>query len=206
MKKGLFYIVLSSCLLLFLGCAGGNSPQTSVKMMQNIILPPVDNHNKTIYINAKNISGEDINLKEYLEDGLKAKGYKIVNDAKAATFVLTTSVVSFEKKRDTKNKKEDYGIGKAVKTETNSAVRETNKSAADVVSNISSSFVGNLMENFSSGMVYEMKVDIVVSQNAKNKQTDKKSYTIGTADGSMKPQDAIKALESKVAKQIAGIF
>lgn len=206
MKNGLFFIVLSSCLLLFSGCAGGNSPQTSVKMMQNIILPPVDNDNKTIYINAKNISGEEINLKEHLEEGLKAKGYRVVNDVDMATFVLTASVVSFEKKRDSKNKKEDYGIGKAVKTETNSAVKETNKSAADVVSNISSSFVGNLMDNFSSGMVYEMKVDIVVSQNSKKKQIDKKTYTIGTANGSMKPEDAIKALEGKVAKQIAGIF
>ncbi|WP_172199460.1 complement resistance protein TraT [Campylobacter sp. RM16188] len=206
MKNGLFYIVLSSCLILFAGCAGGNSPETSVKMMQNIILPPVDSQNKTIYINSKNISGEEIDLQEYLTEGLKSKGYKIANTAEDAMFVLTASVVSFEKKRDAKNKKEDYGIGKAVKTETNSAVKQTNKSAADVVSNISSSFVDSIMDNFSSGMVYEMKVDILVSQNSKNKQIDKKTYTTGTANGSMKPQDAIKALESKIAKQIVGIF
>jgi len=89
MNRKAISIVLASTLatLFFTGCAT-TELQTQAKMTRTIFLDPVAKSQKTIFVSIKNTSGNGADLTNDIVNGLKKKGYIVVDDPTQAKYIL----------------------------------------------------------------------------------------------------------------------
>ena len=69
------------------------SLKTSSKMSKTIFLDPVSDENKKIYVQVKDTSGKDVNLKDALVAQLKGEGWDIVHDLGKANDMVQVNVL-----------------------------------------------------------------------------------------------------------------
>lgn len=71
--------------------------EVSTKQSDTIFLKPVSASQKTIYISVKNTSDEDLNIAPKLKSSLINHGYKVVNNADSAHYLLQANVLKVGK-------------------------------------------------------------------------------------------------------------
>ena len=174
-------LVLAS--ILFTGC-GTSQLQTSAKMTQSVFINPVAKDKRTIFINMKNTSGANINLTQSIMQELSNKGYTLVDDPDASTYVLMANVLYCDKKSEN-NVATGAGMGGVAGAVANSG--SNGKSMA--VAGLAGMVVGGVIAKATEDTIYQIQVDIVIREKAKGKVTT----TTGNVAGQASVQDGQKA-------------
>lgn len=169
--------------LLLSGCATSNL-QTSAKMTQSVFINPVAKEKRTVFITMKNTSGTDINLERTISQTLGAKGYMLVDDPEAASYVLMTNVLYCNKKQEN-NVGQGVGLGGIGGALANSGSNNRSVAAAGLAGAI----VGGLIAKATEDTIYQMQVDILIREKAKGKVTS----TTGNIAGQASVKDGQKA-------------
>lgn len=169
--------------LLLSGCATSNL-QTSAKMTQSVFINPVAKEKRTVFITMKNTSGTDINLERTISQTLGSKGYMLVDDPEAASYVLMTNVLYCNKKQEN-NVGQGVGLGGIGGALANSGSNNRSVAAAGLAGAI----VGGLIAKATEDTIYQMQVDIVIREKAKGKVTS----TTGNIAGQASVKDGQKA-------------
>lgn len=183
MSNKVFISSVVTATLLLSGCATSNL-QTSAKMTQSVFINPVAKEKRTVFINMKNTSGADINLERTMAQTLGAKGYSLIEDPEAATYVLMTNVLYCNKKQEN-NTGQGVGLGGVGGALINSGSNGRSAAAAGLAGAI----VGGLIAKATEDTIYQMQVDIVIRERAKGKVTS----TTGNVAGQASVQDGQKA-------------
>jgi hypothetical protein len=213
MKK-IFLSSLVAAGLLISGCATF-SLETNEKMTQSIFLNPVPKEKKIIYLVIKNTSdmpGVDEKIKSILIKKLTEKGYKIVDNPKAAHYVLFVNVL-FANNIKEKNAGAAAGFGTAVGAASGAgAGGGRNALAGAVIGGIVYGVGAKLTEDETIRIVTDVRIKEKINDNATNLDDDKSYKTYETriftqaTKTHLKVKDALPVLEEKMANSIANIF
>lgn len=174
--------------LLFTGCAT-TELQTSAKMTQSIFINPVSKDKRTVFVNMKNTSGQNINLYAKVEGELKAKGYSVIDDPEVATYVLMTNVLYCDKKRENNTAQgiAPGAVGGAIIGA--ATANRSGQGTAGAVGGLIGGAVGGLIAKATEDTIYQMQVDIVIREKAKGKV----NTTTGSKSGQASVTDSKKA-------------
>ena len=174
-------IVLVSALatLLFTGCVT-TQLQTQAKMTRTIFLDPVARSQKTIFVSVKNTSGNGANLTDNITNGLKKKGYIIVDDPAQAKYLLLVNVLFAN------NLKED-NTGKGVVAGTTAGVIGGMAAGGSGGGTIQERIIGGVIGAVAGGLIahageddiYRMVVDVDVREKTNQKVSTVNSTTEG---------------------------
>ena len=208
-----FLSFITILVLFFSGCATTDL-QTSVKMTKSVWLQPAKTKGKSIYVSIKNTSQEHIEIEPLLIQQLQSKGFKIVNDAKVADYVLMVNILFANSLREANAVKTGTGLGVAsgviASTSSNSNMKDSLLIGAGVA--LASGLVAHSLED----ETYKAVVDLVVNEKlsgASGKSLMGSGYkehkTRILAEAvrvDLKLDEALPILSEKIAKQIADIF
>ncbi|QKF58336.1 complement resistance protein TraT [Aliarcobacter lanthieri] len=160
--KGLGLSIVAATIL-FTGCAT-TELQTNAKMTQSVFINPVKKELRTVFISTKNTSGQKINLENTIISELQAKGYKVVDDPDAATYVLLTNVLYCDKKQEN-----NAGAGALGAGAVGAGVAGYNNSGAGgtIAAGLGAALIGGLLAKATEDTIYQMQVDIVIREKAK---------------------------------------
>ncbi|MBL3521026.1 complement resistance protein TraT [Aliarcobacter lanthieri] len=160
--KGLGLSIVAATIL-FTGCAT-TELQTNAKMTQSVFINPVKKELRTVFISTKNTSGQKINLEHTIISELQAKGYKVVDDPDAATYVLLTNVLYCDKKQEN-----NAGAGALGAGAVGAGVAGYNNSGAGgtIAAGLGAALIGGLLAKATEDTIYQMQVDIVIREKAK---------------------------------------
>lgn len=156
-------LALSAALVLMSGCATSQL-QTSARMTQSVFINPVAKEKRTVFVSTKNTSGAPINLENRIVQALYAKGYTIIDDPEAATYVLMTNILFCNKKSEN-NVASGAVMGGAAGAIANSGSNGRSMAAAGLAGAV----VGGLIGKATEDTIYQMQVDIVIREKAKGK-------------------------------------
>ena len=67
------------------------------KMSETIFLEPVEPERKVVYIDIRNTSDKDIDVREQVVKAVEGRGYRITNNPKKATYMLQANVLKVGK-------------------------------------------------------------------------------------------------------------
>ena len=178
--------------MLFTGCAT-TELQTNAKMTQSIFINPVKKELRTVFLSSKNTSGQKINLENTIIAELQAKGYQVIDDPEAATYVLMVNVLYCDKKQ------ENNAGGGAL--------------GAGAIGAGVAGYNGGLIAKATEDTIYQMQVDIVIREKAKGPvystnstaagqasvSDSKKSGFLNSFGGAVKDSNATGHLNSNMA-------
>lgn len=183
LKKVLLSISTTVLGILLSGCATAEL-QTSTKMTQSVFITPVAKDKRTIFINMKNTSGANINLENTMAQELGAKGYMLVDDPDAATYILMTNVLFC-------NKKSENNVGRgAVMGGMAGAIGNSGSNGRSMAAaGLTGMVVGGVLAKATEDTIYQMQVDIVIREKAKGKVQS----TTGNVAGQASIRDGQKA-------------
>lgn len=236
------YSLLSTLLAVSLtltGCMAGSSViydhnlDVKSKMSNSIFLDPVPNNQKTIYLETHNTSDQqNIDVRTPLTADLQAKGYRLVNDASQAHYVLQVNVLSAgEYKPSGANKMADGMItGGGVGLGTAALVH--NDTGGLVTGALAGAAAGMILDSAFQTISYHLVTDVQVATRsstpvkATSKQNLVGSSTINTNTSqitsnwnksqtqitsvatktNLKFETAAPQLAQAMAQSIAGIF
>ncbi len=195
--------------MLFTGCAT-TELQTNAKMTQSIFINPVKKELRTVFLSSKNTSGQKINLENTIIAELQAKGYSIVDDPEAATYVLMVNVLYCDKKQENNAAGAALGAGAI-----GAGVSGYNHGGAGqaIGVGLGAALIGGLIGKATEDTIYQMQVDIVIREKAKGPvyasnsnvagqssvSDGKKSGFINSFGGSVKDTNATGHLNSNMA-------
>lgn len=80
------------------------------KMSETIFLEPLSPQNRVVYVDIRNTSDKEINVKESVEAAFKSRGYRITQDPKEATYMLQGNILKVDKS-DPKDAQSQLGSG-----------------------------------------------------------------------------------------------
>ena len=184
-KIKILSLSIVSATLLFTGCAT-TELQTNAKMTQSVFINPVKKELKTIFVRTQNTSGQSINLESSIISELMAKGYRIVDDPDAATYVLMMNVLYCDKKQENNVAGAALGAGAL-----GAGVSAYNSHGATqpIAVGLGSALIGGLVGKALEDTIYQMQVDIVIREKAKGEV-----YTSSaTVQGQSSVRDSNKA-------------
>lgn len=99
-------LVVGSILALAFGFSGCSAMKTAIKkrdldvqtkMSQTIFLEPVAPENKIVYLDMRNTSDKEMNVRNDIETAFKNKGYKITLNPSEATYMLQGNILKVGK-------------------------------------------------------------------------------------------------------------
>ncbi len=105
-KKFSAQLIVGMMLVLGIGFSGCSAMKTAIKkrdldvqtkMSQTIFLEPVAPKNKIVYLDIRNTSDKEINVRNTIETALKNKGYKITINPNEATYMLQGNILKVGK-------------------------------------------------------------------------------------------------------------
>lgn len=169
MKILLKYLKSTLCVVflgvLLSGCLS-TSLQTSATMSQTIFLNPVAKDKKSVFLNIKNTSGENVNLEPKLRSLLQAKGYEIVDEPALATYILSTNVLYCNRKQ------ENNAVPAAVAGGAAGAgisIYNSDSAGGAVAATAAGALIGGLLGKLSEDTIWQMQVDVNVRQKSAGK-------------------------------------
>ncbi|AXK48126.1 conjugal transfer protein TraT [Aliarcobacter trophiarum LMG 25534] len=166
-----------SATILFTGCAT-TELQTNVRMSQSVFIDPVKKELRTVFVSSKNTSGQPINLENSLVSDLQAKGYRVVDDPDEATYILMVNVLYCDKKQ------ENNAIGAGLATGAIGAgVSGYNNGGAGqaIGVGLGAAVIGGLIGKATEDTIYQMQVDVLIKEKAKNLVLTQNSTVSGQA-------------------------
>lgn len=95
--------VLVLALSLLSGCAAMQTAiehrnlENSTQLSKSIFLEPIPASQKSIYVSVKNTSDEVVDIQKPLINQLKTQGYRVVQNPKAAHYVLQANILKIGK-------------------------------------------------------------------------------------------------------------
>lgn len=189
MSKKLIQMGLMTALALVFttGCAT-TTLQTKVKMTQSIFVDPVAKNKRLIFVSMRNTSGQNLNLESKILANLQAKGYTIVDDPDAATYILMANILYCDKKQEN-NAAAAAGLGGAI----GGSAAAYNSRSMSVGSTLGGAAAGALVAGvigkLTEDTIYQMQVDVLVKQKAKGKVL----ASTGSAGGQAQVRDGQRA-------------
>ncbi|MDQ1263319.1 MAG: Conjugal transfer protein TraT [Campylobacterota bacterium] len=105
----------------FGGCSAMNTAMkkselaVESKLSQSVFLEPVSSKEKIVFVDIKNTSNQEMNVKNRIESALVNRGYRLTDDPKEARFMIQGNVLKVDK-TDPREAKEfaNSGFGSAV--------------------------------------------------------------------------------------------
>jgi hypothetical protein len=97
------YTTLAATIITLAGCAATQTAiehrhlETSTKLSETIFLDPVAPAQKTVFISVKNTSEEDFTIERPLAQALKDHGYRVVNNATQAHYLIQANILKVGK-------------------------------------------------------------------------------------------------------------
>jgi len=167
--------------LLFSGCAT-TELQTSAKMTQSVFINPVKKELRTVFLSTRNTSGQRINLESTIIAELMAKGYKLVDDPDAATYVLMTNVLYCDKKKEN-NAADGATVGGALGAGIGS-YNNPGSAGNTIAAGAAGAIIGGLIAKATEDTIFQMQVDIVIREKAKG--------PVHTSKGGISGQSSVK--------------
>ncbi|RBQ30731.1 conjugal transfer protein TraT [Arcobacter sp. FW59] len=202
-------ISVLTAVFIFSGCAT-TELQTASKMTQSVFINPVKKELKTVFISTRNTSGQEINLESTLIQSLQSKGYKIVDDPDAATYILMTNVLYCDKKQENNTGAGALGAGAV-----GAGVAGYNNGGAGsmIAAGLGAALIGGLIGKATEDTIYQMQVDIVIREKSKGPvyastsnvagqssvNDSKKAGFINSFGGSVKDANSTGKLNSNMA-------
>jgi len=141
--------------------------ETHTKMTDSIFLEPVSDSKKTVFVETKNTSDQkDIQLKSYLVNDLKAKGYKVVSTPSQAHYVLQVNVLKAGKVQPDKGQMGVDGTlsGGAVGLAAGAA---GGTDADMVIGTLAGAVVGNVANAMFKDIGFIIDTDVQISERSK---------------------------------------
>ncbi|WP_332444733.1 complement resistance protein TraT [Wolinella succinogenes] len=152
--------------LLFLAGCATTELQTKVKMTQSVFVDPVAKDKRLIFVSMRNTSGQNINLESKIISNLQARGYTIVDDPEAATYILMANVLYCDRKRE-----DNTTGGAAAGAVAGGAIAGYNSRSGSVGSTLggaaAGALVGGILGKLTEDTIYQMQVDVMIKQKAK---------------------------------------
>ncbi|MDA0910330.1 MAG: complement resistance protein TraT [Proteobacteria bacterium] len=93
---GAIVMQITSCAAISTAIHHG-SLKTQSKMSQSIFLDPISDKDKTIYVQVKDTTGQDVDLKKTLTSDLASKGWAVTNDIDKAHNMVQVNVLQVGK-------------------------------------------------------------------------------------------------------------
>jgi len=160
-------VILCATLLgvFFSGCLT-TSLQTSATMSQTIFLNPVSKDKKSVFLNIKNTSGENVNLEPKLRNILQAKSYEIVDNPELATYILSTNVLYCNRKQ------ENNAVPAAVAggaTDAGISIYNSDSAGGAIAATAAGALIGGILGKLSEDTIWQMQVDVNVRQKSTGK-------------------------------------
>ena len=155
-------------ILIFIGC-GTAKLQTQTKMTKTVFLNPINPSLKSIYIELKNSSSEELNtLKNQIIDKLELKNYKITSNVQKAQYILRINILSISKKRENNSKngaKDGLIIGSTVNMYNNNGATQT------LLGGLSGALIGGLIARSNEDSILQIIVDVNIQEKTNYKIT-----------------------------------
>ena len=172
-------LALAMATMFFTGCAT-TELQTQAKMTRTIFLDPVARSQKTVFVSVKNTSGNGIDLTNNIVNGLKKKGYIVVDDPAQAKYILMANILFAN------NLRED-NTGKGVVAGTTAGVIGGVASGGSSGGDIKARIIGGIIGAVAGGLIahageddiYRMVVDVDVREKINQKVSTVSSTTEG---------------------------
>lgn len=190
-------LVLVSVAFLLVGCAATETMiskrklDVQSKMSDTIFLNPVEDKQKTIYVQIKNTSDKpEFNITSWVKKSLQSRGYKVVTSPGKAHYLFQANILQVGKADITAASKAIAGgYGSSIQSVATGAVLggvvSGGRSAGGI---IAGGLVGGLVDTISNAAVkdvtYTVITDIQISERASEgldvKQTDESEFRQGT--------------------------
>ncbi|ASK79122.1 complement resistance protein TraT [Paraphotobacterium marinum] len=158
------------------------------EMSSTIWLDPVTSQQKTVYIQAKNTTGKDINIQSKLTKALQQKGYQVItNNPSSAQYWLQINTLKFDK-MDPNSAKGllSKGYGDALVTGgTIAGIAAVSGStgrgigAAALAGGLASTIANSLVSNVN----YSLITDVRVVEKTKNKVKNREKSSLQNGSG-----------------------
>lgn len=121
MKPWLAYGVLMAAAIYFSGCGAMHTAvkkrdlDVQTKMSETVFLEPMAPSKRVIYIDVRNTSDKEMNVREVISDAIRARGYTITDNPESANYMLQANILQVGK-TDLRGSREalDGGFGGAV--------------------------------------------------------------------------------------------
>ncbi len=237
MKKKIFVMVMV-CLMLFTGCSSLNTVikkrnlETQTKMSETIWLNPENIGTKTVFVQIKNTSTNNIAVENEIKNVLLSKGYKITPLAKGANYWLQVNILKLDKMnlKDSEaalNGLAGAGIGATL------GAYNTGSANTAVGLGLVGGAIGVLSDALIEDTYYTMITDILISEktddtvkrsqinastqgtsgidatvtNTKTNMNKYQTRVVSTANKvNLKFEDATPKLKSELIKTVSNIF
>lgn len=238
MKKSFLPILLAASLLLS-GCMASQSLiydhnlDVKTKMSSSIFLDPVPNSQKTIYLVTHNTSDQqNIDVRTPLVADLQSKGYRLVNDAGQAHYVLQVNILSAGEIKPAGGSKMADGVITGGGVGLGTAALVHNDTGGLVTGAVAGALAGMIADSAFQTISYHIVTDVQIATRsstpvkATSKQNVVGSSTINTSTSqttsnwaksqtqvasvatktNLKFTDAAPQLAQAMAQSISGIF
>lgn len=231
--------LLSIAAVQFTGCTAAHTMvkkrnlDVQTKMSETIFLEPAAASRRIIYVDVRNTSDKEMNVKESIVSALKTRGYTLTDDPQAANYTLQTNILQVGKTdlRQSRNALEG-GFGGAV---VGAAVGHGSDSRA-IVGGLIGAAVGVVGDALVDDTFYTMVTDIqirerpssgetvyqqqsasikqgsstTVRQETEGKSSEWKTYrtrVVSTANkANLDFEEAQPALEDALSRSLSGLF
>ena len=217
--KGAVVASAISSTLFLGGCAAigtevaHHSLQAQTEMSNSIFLTPVAGHNRSIYVQSENTTGNpDFTITSQLISKLRAKGYTVYSNPsnlKKAYYLLQTNLLRVGRYSQTAAQEMmggGYGgtlTGAAVGAAT--GVVATNSLGGAVAGGILGGIGSTIANNLVKDVTYSGIVDVRITIQKTHKRFETRIATSANQAG-LKFKDAAPKLEAELADSISGLF
>jgi len=190
---------LASALALLSGCAAMNTAvshrnlDVETKMSQSIFLKPVENAQKTVYVEIKNTSNQqDVKPQAQIVSAINANGYKVVQDMKDAHYLLQANILQVGKSSQTAAEQAlSGGFGSTlsgVAIGVGAASMSNSSDGATIGAGLIGGIASNLADNLVKDNSYAMVTDLQISEKLPKGQVAQSTTTANMAQGSSTSQ------------------
>jgi outer membrane lipoprotein SlyB len=181
---------LISTVLSFSGCTAAHTAikkrnlDVQTKMSETIFLEPVAPSKRVIYVDVRNTSDKDMNVKETVYKAIRDRGYTITDNPEEAYYMLQANVLQVGKS-DLRNSKQalDGGFGGAVLGAGSAyAISSANRDVA--VAAVAGAVLGVVGDALVDDVYYTMITDIQIRERPQTGERISQSQSASIRQGS----------------------
>lgn len=215
-KKHLSFISSTVLVAALTGCAATQTVIEHGKLTVNtqqsksIFMDPVPDSQKTVFISVKNNTEEEVHIASSLKARLSENGYKVLNSADKAHYVLQTNVLQIGKMSASASSTAlGGGFGSALAGATAGAAvgTLTNSTNGIVAGGLSGGVIGLAADALVKDVSYTMITDVQITEHKAKSLKRYRTRIVSSANQvNLKFKDAKPLLEKGLVKAISGIF
>ncbi|NDH09345.1 MAG: conjugal transfer protein TraT [Gammaproteobacteria bacterium] len=215
-KKHLSLISSTVLVAALTGCAATQTViehgrlTVNTQQSKSIFMEPVSNNQKTVFISVKNNTEEEVHIASSLKERLSQNGYKVLNSADKAHYILQTNILQIGKMSASASSSAlGGGFGSAIAGATAGAAigSFTNTTNGIVAGGLSGGVLGLAADALVKDVSYTMVTDVQITEHKAKALKRYRTRIISSANQvNLKFKDAKPLLERGLVKSISGIF